>query len=169
MGGITCHTKAGARSGSVVARERISAKNTYVLWIYECVTCGAEFRARPSIIHRKITRGSTGCAVCDLRIRKHRQETARAAHALKRAASKQETKARARAKLDEIRGIHEPGAMRGLTAIGPVEPGVVPWEVPFYRVRSLYRYTRRYGYDEDDPGFENSVRVLEDYSAEDPA
>lgn len=41
-----------------------------------------------------------------------------------------------------------------------------PVEIPFYRIRDLFRFRRPSGWQESSPAFDNAARIIEDHDIE---
>jgi hypothetical protein len=172
-------TAVGDRYGSMEALE--PAPNATKNIRFRCLVCGYERRYKSSELNCLVARGREPCSACrranvtDEEKAKIAETAADERAARDRIAAEdrewlQGAKARKRAVVRMV-GRHC-GHEKSLICVDPggVEirrcrvcdvVGQPEWEPPYYRRSALFRY--RYVYDsEDDPGFENAARLIED-------
>ncbi len=153
----------GDRFGNVAAAE--SSPNSTTVTRFVCLTCNAERRAKPTILNTEIKNGGTGCLACDRAAGRraisdqHRETIRRYQAEMREAPSAPRIRGRQCDHEKELVCV-DPGGVEIRRCRECEETDEVPWQPP--RVSILTSHYAGYGEDEDNPGFENAVRAIED-------
>lgn len=137
--------KRGEQFGRLVAlRSQKTISEGRMRW--RCVICGNVTKKNPCDINSDIARGGCGCRACD-KAEGHKKAVT---HSIQKKRDKQKQELQSKHKFDST-----------------PYTGVVAWKLPFMDRNKIFRGPISYQ-SEDDPGFENACRVIEDYSSDVP-